>query len=156
MRYNRPMSEESKIDEEREREIEQMIDRTFTPENADTLRAMVREYRDDPITIDLHVVQLAAAQLSGDATRRPLTPEEQEALKEAYRPYGGWPSVAYTYQKLSAREVLRLFEERRKVDRKLELKAFCGEIGANYNSIKAAKWRFAKEKRKRKKKQVNS
>lgn len=86
-------------------------------------------------------------------TWRPLTPEEQEAIRKAYRPYEdkGFPSVAVIYNKpkLSAKEVLQIFEERRKTDRKLQLKALCEELGANYKSILAAKSRLAKEKRKR-------
>lgn len=82
---------------------------------------------------------------------RPLTPEEQEAIKKAYRPYEGWPSIAVIYnkRKLSAKEVLQIYEERRKIDRKLQLKTLCEELGVNYASIRATKARLAKQKRKR-------
>jgi hypothetical protein len=41
--------------------------------------------------------------------------------------------------KIPAREVLRLFDERRKVDPRTRLKPFCKELGANFDSIRVAK-----------------
>jgi hypothetical protein len=60
--------------------------------------------------------------------------------------------IEYQQPKIPAKDVLREFDERRKTNPRLELKQFCAELGVNYASIRVAKTRRDKERRKHKKK----
>jgi hypothetical protein len=50
-------------------------------------------------------------------------------------------------QRPSAKYVLVEYQKRKRRNKKLTLKQFCTDIGANYDSIKAAKYRYTKPKK---------
>jgi hypothetical protein len=56
-------------------------------------------------------------------------------------------AVAPNPKRPSAKLVLTEYRKRHRRDRKLTLKQFCADIGANYDSIKAANWRYRQPKK---------
>lgn len=78
---------------------------------------------------------------------RPLTPAEQEAIKNAYRPYKDWPHIHVTYQRPTARQVIERYNRAHGQNPKITLRQICEQMNVNYASIRALKSRYAKQKK---------
>ncbi len=78
---------------------------------------------------------------------RPLTPEEQRAIRKAYRPYEGWTHTRVVYTRPTAREVLEIYNRAHGQNPNISLKQVCEELNVNYASVRALKSRYAKQKK---------
>lgn len=83
-------------------------------------------------------------------TWRPMTPEEQEAFKKAYRPYAELPSIDITYNKPAeptAEQIIANYYMRRGRNKKLSLRQHIKDSGTTLSEGYIRKVKVAYDKR---------
>ncbi len=122
------------------RELEQMIDRTFTPQASDTVRAMLREIRDG---VPQQHIQWIGTRIVGDLRLAQCAAQHEHARAEQLAA----ELEQRDAQKPTPEDVIRKYYRRHARNPKITLKQVCAEMGVNYASIRVTKVAYDKRRR---------